>query len=124
MSHKSEFRANVTNVAFTLPDAGIEPIEKFAEGPSAGAAELGAGRSSTNICPSEEGDDGAMTLDVGLFLSLLPFHFSKLAESGNGGFGIDEEDDIKKRTRMPYYESQLMLVIIAKSLPTKKANRT
>ena len=102
MSHKSEFRASVTNVAFILPVAGIAPIVRFDVGAPTGVAELGAGRSSTSIRSSDEGDDGGAKPDDGSFLFLFPFHFVIVFEPGKGGFGIDEEEDMKKRTMMPF----------------------
>ena len=65
-------------------------------------ASVGAGRSSTSICSSEEGDDEGAKPDDGSFLFLFPFHFVIGFESGKDGFGIDEEDNMKKRIMMPY----------------------
>ena len=124
MSHRSEFRANVTNVALSLPVAGTAPIVIFDVGAAADVAEPGAGRSSTIICSPDEAEDGEVSSDEGSLWFLFPFPPLKMCESGIGGFGIDEDEVMKKRTMMPCRMLSEEFRFHTVRSPTKNAKRT
>lgn len=90
MSHKSVFRAKVTNVAFILPDPSDELL---------GEVSAPVGEATLSIeareLSSVEGGAGDLASGILLLLSFIPFHLSKPVTSDNGGFGIVEDEVMK-----------------------------
>ena len=94
ISHRSEFRASVTKVAFIFPSAG-----STASGNGASlrdeefeCTDEEVYTSPLSPCFSIDSFTGSGFPAAALFASFLPFHFAKSVLEGIWGFGIEDDD--------------------------------